>query len=139
MPFCGEQCDMLDPEHETKHYVSVHRPTCFGSCYSEDGQIMTVDFCPAEVASTRCFHSSATKYEWHPYREYGRIYPDWFIPPDSTAKSSLYWMQFVGKYYDSISKWSGKTLATVPKEWAKITWQEVQNDLKEQYGIYADL
>ncbi len=58
-PFCGEQCDLQDPDHIAnncpKHSVSVHRSACLrGYKHKDSGELMT-GFCPSYVSGQLLF------------------------------------------------------------------------------------
>ncbi len=143
-PFCGEQCDLQDPDHTAnngpKHFVSVHRSTGLRGntrCYedSEELQLMT-GFCPTFVSGRdkrNVFRNRSTNEEWHPYEDYQSIYPQWSIPPDVTASNSLYWKQFIGKYKDELATWFKAKPPKVPEGWLTIEWEEVASNLKKLY------
>ena len=134
-PFCGEQCDLLDPEHDVtvhKHRTTVHRPSCLIGWQSVHTRVMTTDFCPASIASTKMFRNGDTNYEPHPYKDYQTIYPNWSISPDLTAKCSEYWKLFVSKYNDAIAKRFKGNPGSVPEHWFSIQWEDVEKDLKSQ-------
>ena len=135
-PFCGEQCDFIDPHHidndGPKHCVSVHRSNCLRGWHLPDTKLLITGFCPAYISGQekyQSFKSSATSYEYCPYNQYQKYYPDWSIPPDVSSKDSLYWKLFVGKNIDKIAKKFGVKAPTVPSEWANIKWDEVSKTL----------
>ena len=137
-PFCGEQCDSLDPEHDItthKHRTSVHHSTCLVGWRETETQILAIDFCPALVTSYSTFKSIATNFEWHPYREYQKIHPSWSIEPDLTSASSLYWMSFLSRYNNAIANKFHAKPASVPPQWSEIKDEEVKESLKTQHYL----
>lgn len=96
-PFCGEQCDL--GEHagtEIKHRVAQHRPNCLAGYSDDTTQELVIDICPTKVASEHSYKD--TDQEWHPFKEYMKIYPNWHVPPDLAAEDSTYWKWFIGQY-----------------------------------------
>ena len=134
--FCQEQCDLLDPNHlksGVKHSVSIHRMHCVNGWYDRKTQILSSALCPSRVASNLTFCRAGKNF--HPYRNYEQIYPDWSIPPDVRDHNCLYWKMFVAKHADSLAKKYYKKTPNVEDDWKKIEWHEVEANLKEVYNI----
>ena len=140
-PFCGEQCDLTDPDHDTtvyKHRTSAHRPSCLAAYRDKDTHVLSIDFCPAKVADPQqIFKNEDTNGEDHHYKDYQKVYPDWSIEPDPTSDNCLYWKSFVSKYNDALAKRLGEGLkpAEVPKEWSQIQWEDIERNLKSLYNL----
>ena len=137
-PFCKEQCDWLDPNHihdEQKHHIAVHRPECLGGYRWTKTNVLTTDFCPANVAGDINFRNAATNQKFHPYKDYQLIYPDWSIPPDLTSEGSLYWKRFIGKYREHLGRKFSAKPPEVPPQWHDIKWEEVEENLKSIYHL----
>ena len=139
-PFCGEQCDLRDPEHYTagedsqKHRTETHRPSCLAGWRNSKTKVMTSDFCDSLVASKdRTFKCKKTEDKPHLYNKYDEIYPEWSIPPDPTAESCLYWKMFVGSYNDELANTYTAEPAEIPDGWLEYEWSEVEDNLKEAY------
>ena len=138
-PFCGEQCDLLDPKHENDcdHRIEVHRISCLQGFRWRDTGVMTTHFCQVAVSrSDLSFQVSGDHY--HPYNDYKSIHTKWEIPPDVSAEGSLYWKWFVGKYYASIAETFRAKPPDVPEEWRLIEWQEVEKNLNDLYNFRND-
>ena len=139
-PFCGEQCDYIDPHHidngGPKHTLAVHRSNCLQGWHDTESKVMVTGFCPAYISGQEKYQSfvcSATNYEFHPYKEYQKVYPHWSIPPDVSSKDSLYWKLFVGKNIDKIAGKFGVKAPKVSSDWAKIKWDDVLKNLQELF------
>ena len=135
-PFCGEQCDLLDPKHENDcdHRIEVHRIDCLQGFRWKNTGVMTTDFCQASVSrSDLLFKVSGDHY--HPYKDYKSIHTKWQITSDVSAEGSLYWKWFVGKYYISIAETFGAKPPDVPEEWHLIEWQDVEKNLNDLYNF----
>ena len=136
-PFCGEQCDLGEHDGtDVKHTVKQHRPSCVIGWHIAVTNVMTLEICPVEVAGDRKFrHRKNADPEYHPYKAYMDIYPDWHIPPDASAQDSLYWKWFVGKYIGSLASRFKLTAPEVPSSWADIKWENVKTELKGLYNL----
>jgi hypothetical protein len=138
-PFCGEQCDLLDPNHinsNRDHSVEVHRSSCLRGYRDSGTSVMGIGFCPAYVSGKETwkkFRNADTFYTWRDFKQYRLEYAEWFIPPDVTSKNSLYWKMFVGKYMKEIARKYGAQPAEVPDEWLKISWGVVRESLRSLY------
>ena len=132
-PFCGEQCDLK--EHSgtgMKHMVAQHRPQCTIGFHQTNSKILILDICPTMVSGKRNFD---TNHESCPYAKYRDIYPNWHIPPDPTARDSLYWMWFAGKHIDLLASHYGLKAPKVPSAWTMLEWEDVKTKLKDLYHI----
>ena len=133
-PFCGEQCDLLQPGHDCDHRVEIHRVGCLKGYRWKDTQVMTTHFCQVSVSSdTLSFEISDDKF--HPYKDYKTIYPKWEISPDKSSEASLYWKWFVGKYYRQIAEAYNAKPADVPAQWCHIEWPEIEQNLYSLYNF----
>ena len=137
-PFCGEQCDLLQADHDCDHRVEIHRVGCLKGYRWKDTEVMTTHFCQVAVSSnTLRFTVSGDKF--HLYKDYKTIYPKWEISPDKTSTTPLYWKWFVGKYYKEIAEAYSAKPADVPEEWFQIEWPEVEKNLFSVYKLHNQL
>ncbi len=138
-PFCGEQCDILDPHHYKdtgqKHRTAVHRMDGLSGWRDNKSEALGTYFCPVEVASNRSFQKRDHIIAFHPYKKYQEVYPAWSIPPDKTADSSLYWKWFVDKYPDALARMYNANPPEVKSEWSKIKWHDVKANLNDIYSL----
>ena len=135
-PFCQEQCDWGEHEEDIKHRVRQHRPDCLGGSKFTLTQVMTIDLCPVLVLSDFTFlNERQGMKEYHPYKEYVKIYPQWSIPGDLAAKSSSYWKWFTGHYHSEIAHQIDAKEPVVPDAWKNLKWEDVKRDLKEQFNL----
>ena len=133
-PFCGEQCDLLQPDHDCDHRVEIHRVSCLKGYRWRDTEVMTTHFCQVSVSSdSLSFRVSGDKF--HPYKDYKTIYPKWEITPDPSSEASLYWKWFVGQYYEQIGKAYDAKPADVPEQWFHIEWPEIEENLYSRYNF----
>ena len=130
-PFCGEQCDLLQTDHDCDHRVEIHRVDCLKGYRRTDTQVMATNFCQDCVSSdTMKFASGGKSYL---YKHYKSIYPKWEITPYNSSTTSLYWKWFVAKYYKEIAEAYNAKPAEVPKKWFRIKWHEVEQNLLSSY------
>lgn len=144
-PFCGEQCDLLDPDHykendkqKHQHRTAIHRPSCLAGWRSSRTKIMTSNFCTSLVAGNGNFKSKKNNKQSHPYQKYESIYPEWSIPPDTTSETCLYWKWFVGKYNSKLAVTYNAKPAKVPNAWLDIKETEVVESLADAYKVHKD-
>ena len=134
-PFCNEQCDLGLHDQGIKHIVAQHRPQCLGGYRFISTNVMALDLCPADVASTQTFQNHKTNQERVPFSEYDRIYPTWSIPPDATAINSFYWKWFIGNFHGEIAAFFKANDAEIPAGWKQMKWESVKKDLKKLYKL----
>ena len=133
-PFCKEQCDLLEHHvNDADHRTEVHRIDCLAGWRIRDTKVMTTDFCPALVCGEKFFYKPDG--ERHPYKDYRSVYHNWSIPPDTTARSCLYWKWFVSTHRLALAKEYNALPPEVPPHWSQITWQEIKKDLESTYHI----
>ncbi|XP_034004758.1 up-regulator of cell proliferation-like isoform X2 [Trematomus bernacchii] len=133
-PFCKVPCEAAGKQHE-KHFAAVHRPQGLGRYIIVDTEKLVVTLCTTNVHSELPFSCADTNGEWHPYKEYRTIYPDWLIPPDYTREASDYWKYVLVKYNDSFAQEYNAKPADVPVAWRKITKEQALKGLKEAFNI----
>ena len=135
-PFCQEQCDWGEHEDDIKHRVRQHRPDCLGGYNDITTRVMTLNLCTDIVLSDRRFRNESDGMkEYHPYKEYKEIYPQWSIPGDLAAKASSYWKWFTGHYYSEIAHQYGAIEPVVPDAWKNLKWEDVKRDLMKQFNL----
>ncbi|KAM9366756.1 up-regulator of cell proliferation-like [Symphorus nematophorus] len=133
-PFCKVPCEAGGKEHQ-KHHAAVHRPQGLGRCSYDDTEKLVETLCTTDVHSERTFKNPDTKWEWHPYKEYTKYYPDWLIPPDRTLEASDYWKYVLVQYNDRFAEEYKAKPADVPDAWRSITKEEALKGLNEAFNI----
>ena len=133
-PFCGEQCDLSQPDHDCDHRVEIHRIDCLKGYRWNDTQVMSTDFCQ-ECVSSDILKFKLYRGKYYHYKDYKTVYPKWDITPDKSSASSLYWKWFVGKYYKEIAETYKAKPADVPEQWFRIQWTIVEQNLYSLYNI----
>ena len=139
-PFCKAQCELTDDKHPTngsiKHQTQ-HRPRCLGGRNWEKDNTMVLDVCTYSVSSDSdtLFKTERTEWQWHAYKDYAKIYPEWTIPADKSLESSLYWKWFIGHYSSEVEDFFGHDHTEVPNEWKILKWEDVKEWLKKEYHL----
>ena len=134
-PFCKEQCERTESEHEDKHYCSLHRPQCLGGCSMDTTKAMVLDMCTDLVNSDYKFKCPDTRDEWVRYKDYHTIYKRWNIPNESD-KIAPYWKWFTVRYKEHITSiFSMDESTKIPEDWKHLTEKDAENDIKTRYQI----
>ncbi|XP_030609739.1 interferon-induced very large GTPase 1-like [Archocentrus centrarchus] len=131
-PFCKASCDA---EVHTEHSVSLHRPQGLGRYTWNVTNKLVTDICSSSVISDHCFRCSATNGQWHSYKDYKEIYPDWKIPPDGSLEASDYWKYVMAKYNKDFAREYKAKPADIPETWNYITKEQAEKSLKESFNI----
>ena len=136
-PFCSEQCDLTNANHApasdkceeggdiTKHSVTMHRPQYLGGYREISSGQMVLDICTSKVGSDRKFKNHDTGDNYHPYKEYYKIYPAWSIPDDKSLNTSQFWKWLVGHYSNKIAEIYAMKERKIPEEWKALEWDKV--------------
>ncbi|KAM9658579.1 LOW QUALITY PROTEIN: interferon-induced very large GTPase 1-like [Trichechus inunguis] len=141
-PFCRAICTNTIPAHEGDHSVPFHRPqaldgwqwgTKISGKWYRTGQF-NIDCCSSMVASDCSFIlSDDSEIPFKNYRQAGGNYALWSITPDSSMQP--YWKWFVCHFRSKLEEKYQKKFTDkgkIPNAWAKITKQDVLDDLKKQ-------
>ncbi|XP_065486514.1 interferon-induced very large GTPase 1-like [Caloenas nicobarica] len=132
-PFCGAVCTNTMPNHDGDHRVVYHRPQGLKGWRWHHTDNLVIDICSSSVASDCSFSTDGHK--WTPYKRYrdaGRPYSSWSIPPDPSVQA--YWKWFVCHFRTEIEeqykkKFHGK--GEIPELWQRITKQEALDELEK--------
>ncbi|CAI5689279.1 unnamed protein product [Oreochromis niloticus] len=133
-PFCKAPCDAGGGGH-TEHFASLHRPEGLGNSRWDTTQKLVTDICSSLVISDNSFSCSATNHEWHSYKHYKEIFPDWKIPPDVSLEASDYWKYVMAKYNTDLAKEYNAEPADIPESWNDITKEQAEKSLKKSFNI----
>ena len=134
-PFCKEQCERTDSEHEDKHYCILHRPQCLGGCSVDTTKAMVLDMCTDLVNSDYKFKCPDTRDEWVSFKDYHKIYKHWNIPNES-GKIAPYWKWFTVRYKEHITSMFCMDDSTeIPNDWKHLTEEDAEKDIKKRYQI----
>ncbi|XP_056232364.1 up-regulator of cell proliferation-like [Seriola aureovittata] len=131
-PFCRVPCEAGGKEHK-KHHAAVHRPQGVGGGINDVNKKLSETLCTTNVHSQCEFSCTETNWEWHPFKDYTKYYPDWHIPPDPTVEASDYWKYVLVQYNDKFAQKFKALPADVPEVWRSITKQQALNGLKDTF------
>uniref|UniRef100_A0A669DHW5 Si:dkey-85k7.12 n=1 Tax=Oreochromis niloticus TaxID=8128 RepID=A0A669DHW5_ORENI len=131
-PFCQVSCDAGGGGH-TEHFAALHRPQGLGEYNMDKTKKLVTEICTSCVNSELLFYCNATKNEFHPYKHYKEIYPDWKIPPDGSLRASDYWKYVMKKYNSAFAEVFNAKPADIPKTWNNITKDQAEKSLKESF------
>ncbi len=135
-PFCGEQCDRIHhTPKETKHYAEVHQQDCIDGWRDKQTQVMNPNVCNILVAGDGQFYRRPDK-ERFKFKNYQKGHPDWYIPPNTTTKSTLYWKWFTCKYEAQLLKYYNAKAMKYPNAWKNIDKAAIERDLQSVYRLY---
>ena len=139
-PFCGEQCDHLDPDHyktrKLPHATKIHRFDCLAGWRDKDSQVMVTGFCSQLVGSDRSFYK--LNGELQPYKKYYEVYGDWSIENTPTSKNAIYWKRFIMKHKKELAEEYNAKPAVIPAHWRhEYTYYQVKKDLESIYEQLA--
>ncbi|KAM8746804.1 interferon-induced very large GTPase 1-like [Acanthopagrus schlegelii] len=133
-PFCKAPCEAGGREH-TEHHTSLHRPEGLGRYIWVRTEKLVIDICSSLVISDKYFYCAATKGEWHPYKHYTEIYPDWKIAPDASLQATDYWKYVLAKFNDKFAEAYNTKPADIPLTWKIITYKQAEESLKKTFNI----
>uniref|UniRef100_A0A8C1QMV6 VLIG-type G domain-containing protein n=1 Tax=Cyprinus carpio TaxID=7962 RepID=A0A8C1QMV6_CYPCA len=117
-PFCQAPCEAGGEAH-SKHFVSIHRP-----------EGLVTDICTSSVNSDSCFKCHDTKDQWHPYKEYNTIYPDWRIDREPSIETSAYWIYVMAQFNNRFAEEYDAKPVDIPSSWEGITKIQADKSLK---------
>ncbi|CAI5689302.1 unnamed protein product [Oreochromis niloticus] len=133
-PFCAVPCEAGGGAHN-EHFASLHRPQGLGAYRFVRTKKLDTEICSSLVISDAQFGSSFTNDNYHPYKCYKEIYPDWNIPPDVSLEASDYWKYVMAKYNNDFASEYYAKPADIPAAWKNITKQQATESLKESFWI----
>ncbi|ELW66422.1 Interferon-induced very large GTPase 1 [Tupaia chinensis] len=132
-PFCGAICTNTIATHEGDHSVPFHRPQAVNGWKWYKTEHFSLDCCTSLVASDATFlFRDDLRIPYKNYRQAGGDYATWSITPDSSTQP--YWKWFVSHFRSKLEnkyKQNFTSKGKIPDEWAKITKQDVLDDLKK--------
>uniref|UniRef100_A0A672GEU0 Si:dkey-85k7.12 n=1 Tax=Salarias fasciatus TaxID=181472 RepID=A0A672GEU0_SALFA len=131
-PFCAVPCEAGGEAH-TQHWASLHRPRGLGRRTWKDTDKLITDICSSAVVSDVRFSCKETNHQYHPYKDYRKIFPDWDISPDGSLEASDYWKYIMTKYNDDFAKEYDAKSADIPAAWRKITPQQAKESLQKSF------
>ncbi|KAK2913568.1 hypothetical protein Q8A67_001967 [Cirrhinus molitorella] len=133
-PFCKTPCEAGGEAH-SEHCASVHRPQGLGFYINESDKKLVTDICSTDVHSEQKFKCFETNYEYHPYKKYREIFPDWHIPADVSIQASDYWKYVMARFNTKFAEEYNARPADIPFAWKLIKKEQAEKSLKESFSI----
>ncbi|KAJ8371702.1 hypothetical protein AAFF_G00303110 [Aldrovandia affinis] len=133
-PFCRAPCEAGGKSH-TEHFTSIHRPDGIGRMKHLSSRKLSTDVCSSSVASESRFRKRETEGQFHPYKDYRSIYPDWLIQPDISIQASDYWKYVFVRFNKKFSKEYKAEPADLPSNWKSITKEQAMESLEESFKM----
>ncbi|KAM4023998.1 up-regulator of cell proliferation-like [Anomaloglossus baeobatrachus] len=133
-PFCNAPCEAEGFGH-TEHFTMVHRPQGLGVYKWDEGKKLLADICTSSVMSDNVFKNAFTGDNFHPYKEYRALFPNWTIPPDPNIESSDYWKFIFAKFNGEFAEAYRAEPADLPDDWKAMTKEDALRSLKETFNI----
>ncbi|TDH02419.1 hypothetical protein EPR50_G00173350 [Perca flavescens] len=133
-PFCKAPCEAGGRSH-TEHWTSLHRPQGLGRFSPHETRKLVTDICSSSVISDKRFRCSETNGEWHPYKDYRDVFPDWRIAPDASLQASDYWKYVLAKFNKQFAEAYNAEPADIPQMWKEITRKQAEASIKESFNI----
>ena len=138
-PFCGEQCELTDPNHAScgkDHFINIHRPECLRRSRWDESKQLVLEICTCSVESEDKFYNADTNYEWHPYKEYRSLYKNWCISNESPKEAPKYWQWFISHYLNDIIQWAGAAPTSINHlNWGAVSQEMAVASLSEVYKV----
>uniref|UniRef100_A0A8C5G0P2 Si:dkey-85k7.12 n=1 Tax=Gouania willdenowi TaxID=441366 RepID=A0A8C5G0P2_GOUWI len=133
-PFCKMPCDAGGKAH-TEHWASLHRPKGLGRYRRVATQKLVTDICSSSVISDEKFCCHQTNDQYHPYKDYKKIFPDWKISPDVSLEASDYWKYVMTTYNEDFATAYNAKPAEIPNSWKSISYKQAEESLKESFRL----
>ncbi|XP_053271609.1 interferon-induced very large GTPase 1 isoform X2 [Pleuronectes platessa] len=133
-PFCGVACVCGGGNHSV-HEASLHRPKGLNGCMGLQTEELVTDICSSSVVSDNLFRCDATKGEYHLFKNYRDIFPDWNIPPDGSYEASDYWKYVMATFNEEFAEEHSAKPADIPTTWKDITRLQAEQSLKGLFNI----
>uniref|UniRef100_A0A3B4VM32 VLIG-type G domain-containing protein n=1 Tax=Seriola dumerili TaxID=41447 RepID=A0A3B4VM32_SERDU len=139
-PFCKAPCDAGGKAH-AEHWASLHRPEGLGRYRWYQTKKLVTDICTSSVISDANFRCNVTNNEWHPFKKYTDIFPDWKILPDVSLQASDYWKYILARFNSKFAEAYDAQPADIPETWKNLKhkWFSICFCfVSEQYSYYLD-
>ncbi|XP_051991089.1 interferon-induced very large GTPase 1 isoform X2 [Xyrauchen texanus] len=133
-PFCSAPCEAGGKKH-MEHYASVHRPQGIGRYRWIESEMLIPDICSSLVASEKTFRCKDTGYQFYPFKEYRKFYPDWKIQSDASIEATDFWKYIFARYNTKFAEKYNAKPANVPVSWHKISASQAKRSLEGTFGL----
>uniref|UniRef100_A0A8C1VBX2 VLIG-type G domain-containing protein n=1 Tax=Cyprinus carpio TaxID=7962 RepID=A0A8C1VBX2_CYPCA len=135
-PFCKAPCEAGGEVH-AKHFLSIHRPEGLGRYRFDNSKKLVTDICTSLVHSDISFKCRDTKDQWHKYKEYSKIYPDWQIDPDRSIEASPYWKYVMAEFNEQFAEEYDAKPADIPPYWKNMKTQAEESETSFHLYIHG--
>ncbi|XP_051519619.1 interferon-induced very large GTPase 1-like [Myxocyprinus asiaticus] len=133
-PFCSAPCEAGGKRH-MEHFASVHRPQGIGRYRWIESEMLIPDICSSLVASEQKFRCKDTGYQFYPFKEYRKFYPDWKIQSDASIEATDFWKYIFARYNTKFAEKYNAKPANVPVSWHKISASQAKRSLEETFEL----
>jgi len=100
---------------------------------------LVLDTCIRAIETEASFKNADTDDEYHPYKQYKKIYPNWQISTESPKTGPKYWEWFIATCITELIEWIKTEPTTVDEQgWQDITEEEAIDNLSETYGLSVE-
>ncbi|XP_073491814.1 interferon-induced very large GTPase 1-like [Aquarana catesbeiana] len=136
-PFCKAPCEDGGENHQ-EHSAFLHRPEGLGRLKMDEANTLATEICTTSVSSRDKFKNPDTEWEFHEYKKYKEIYPDWEIRPFMFTRSTYYWKFVFVKFNEEFAKEYECEPAVLPYYWKEITKEHALYSLEMVYRYGFD-
>ncbi|KAI5607888.1 interferon-induced very large GTPase 1-like, partial [Silurus asotus] len=133
-PFCKAPCEAGGKEHQF-HHAAVHRPQGLGVYRYDESNKLCEEICTSSVHGNVKFASHKTDFQFQPYKDYQKYYPDWHIAHDMLIEASDYWKYVLVTFNKQFADRYKAEPAVYPDAWNKITKEQAFISLKCMFNI----
>ncbi|KAK2871446.1 hypothetical protein Q8A67_023973 [Cirrhinus molitorella] len=128
-PFCKAPCEAGGEDH-IEHFVAIHRPEGLNGRKDNNSKKLETDICTSLVHSNKSFSCKDTNNQWHPYKEYKKIYKNWRIDLDSSINATAYWKYVMAQFNEQFADEYDAKPADIPSSWKDITKDKAKETLE---------
>ncbi|KAI5102659.1 interferon-induced very large GTPase 1-like, partial [Silurus meridionalis] len=133
-PFCKTPCEAGGKEHQF-HHAAVHRPQGLGVYRYDESNKLCEEICTSSVHGNVKFASHKTDFQFQPYKDYQKYYPDWHIAHDMLIEASDYWKYVLVTFNKQFADRYKAEPAVYPDAWNEITKEQAFISLKCMFNI----
>ena len=139
-PFCKVPCDAHSGgKCGGNHSATLHRPNGLGGVGWKCTNKLVENDCSFSIAAGLRFRNKMTHGEWHLYKYYRQIYPNWSIHGSADPDVEKYWKWVFAQHNEEFAKYYSREPADIPAEWEKYTSNDIKKDIEDNYHIEADI
>ncbi|KAM4632434.1 up-regulator of cell proliferation-like [Discoglossus pictus] len=133
-PFCYAPCEAEGAKHK-EHFASAHRPKGLAQATVDETNSLCSSTCSNDIICNSMFANIDTGGEWHPFKDYRKIYPNWIIYPERNMDASNYWKFVLKEFNNQFAQHFNAKPANISKEWQNLTENHAFYSLKQMYHM----